>query len=155
MTRKDNSFSVVCVGNSVEILHLVRYKNKHFRKTRCIVDRSMFGRDSVCLILRRGLLSNDDRTFSISPLLIHGLPLPPLCATFSAVKNYSCQRSMLLRVRGVLLIDILINLLDVVMETVSMYFAAICAFSESVNVNLREFLKTRYLDRTIFRSKET
>ena len=61
-------------------------KNKHFRKTRCIVDRGMFSRDSACLILRRGLFSNNDRTFLISPSLIRGLPLP-LCAIFPAVKN--------------------------------------------------------------------
>ena len=118
------------------------------------MDRGTFSRDSACLILRRGLFSNNDRTLSISPLLIRGLPLPPLCAIFPAVKNCSCQRRMLFRVGGVLLISVLIHLLVVVIEPVSMYFATICAFSESVNAILRIFNKTRYLDRSIFRTKE-
>ena len=126
------------------------YKTKHFRETRCIVDRGMFSRDSASLILRRGLFSNNDRTFAISPSLIRSLPLPPLCAIFPAVKNCSCQRRMLFRVVGVLLIDVLIHLRVVVIELVSMYFATICAFSESVHA----IFNTGYLDKTIFRAKE-
>ena len=133
---------------------LYGYKNKYFRKTSCIVIRGMFSRDSACLILRRRLFSNNDRTFSISPSLIRGLPLPPLCAIFPAVTNFSCQCRMLFRVGGVLLIDVLIHLRVVVIEPVSMYFATMCAFSESVNAILRILFKTRYLDRTIFRTKE-
>ena len=135
MKHKWNLFSLVCVGNSVEILHRV-WVQKNFRKTRCIVDRGMFSRDSACLILRRGLFSNNDRTFSISPSLIRGLPLPPPYAMFPAVKNCSCQRRMLFRVGGILLIDAVTHLLFVVIELVSMYFATICAFSESVNAIL-------------------
>ena len=63
---------------------LYGYKNKHFRKTRCIVDRGMFSRDSACLILRRGFFPNNDHMFSISPSFIRGLLLSPLCAIFPA-----------------------------------------------------------------------
>ena len=114
----------------------------------------MLSRDSACLILRRGLFSNNDRKFSISPSLIRGLRLPPLRAIFPAVKNNSCQRRMPFRVGGVLLIDVLIHLRVVVIKPASMNYATICAFSESVNDILRIFFKTRYLDRTIFRTKE-
>ena len=61
---------------------------------------------------------------------------------------------MMFRFGGVLLIDVLLDLRVVVIEPVSMYFAMICAFSESVNAILRIFSKTRYFDRTIFRTKE-
>ena len=110
----------------------------------------MFCRDSAWLILSRGLFSNNGRTFSICPSLIIGLPLPLLCALFPAVENCSCQRRMLSRVGGVLLIDSLIHLRIVVIEPVSMDFATISAFSESMNAILPIF-NTRYLDRTIFR----
>ena len=73
---------------------------------------------------------------------------------FRPVKNFSCQRRMLFRVGCALLIYILIHIRIVVIEPVSMYFATICAFSESVNAILRIFFKTRYVDRTIFRTKE-
>ena len=120
---------------------LYGYENKHFRKTRCILDRGIFSRDSAYLILRREFFSNKDRMFSISPSVIRDLPLPPLCAIFPAAKNCSCQPRMLFRVGSVLLIDFLIHLCFVVIEPFSMYFATICAFSESVNASLRIFLK--------------
>ena len=132
---------------------LYAYKNKHFRKTHCIVDHGILSRDSGYLILRSGLFSNNDRSFMISSSLIRGLQLSPLRGIFLDVKDCSCQRRILFRVRGVLLVDVLIHLLVVLIEPVSMYFATICAFSESVNAVLR-FFKTRYPDRTIFRTKE-
>ena len=120
---------------------LYGYKNKHFRKTRSIVDRGMFSRNSSCLILRRGFFSNNYRTFSISPPLVRGPPLPPLCVIFPAGKNYSCQRRMLFRVGGVLPTDVLIHLRVLVIEPVSIYFVTICAFSESVNAILKIFYR--------------
>ena len=48
---------------------------------------------------------------------------------------------MLFHVGSVLLIDVIIHLYFVVIEKVSMYFATICAFLESVNAILRIFLK--------------
>ena len=99
------------------------YKNKNFRKARCIVDRGMFSWDSAGLILRRGLFSNNGCTFSISPSVIRVLPLPSLRTIFPAIKNCSCQRRMLFRVGSVLFIDVLIHLHVVVIEQVSIYFA--------------------------------
>ena len=97
----------------------------------------MFSRDSAWPILRRGLLSNNDCTFSISPSLIRGPPLPPLSAIFPAVKNCSCQRSMAFCVGSALLIDLPVHLRVVIVEPVLMYFATMCAFSESVYAILR------------------
>ena len=114
----------------------------------------MFRTDSACLILRCGLFSNKDCTFSISPSLIRGVPLPPLCAIFPVVKNYSCQHRMLFRVGGVLLIDVLIYFRVVPIEPVSMYFASICAFSKSVNAILRIFLELGILIGQILESKK-
>ena len=105
----------------------------------------MFSRDSSWLIIRRGLFPNNDRTFSISPLLIRDLPLPPLCAIFPGVKNSLCQRRMLFRLGGVLLIGVLIHLCVLVIEPVSMYYATIRAFSESANAILQIFLKLEIL----------
>ena len=101
----------------------------------------MFSRNSACLMLKLGLFSNNDRTFSISPSLFRGPPLPPLCAIFPAVKNCSYQSRMLFRVEGVILIDVLTHLRVVVIEPVLMYFATLCAFSYSVNAILRVVLK--------------
>ena len=139
MARKDNAFLLSVLVIIWRFCILYGYINKHFRKTRCIVDRGKFSRDSACLTLKRGLFSNNDRTFSISPLLIRRLPLPHLCAILPAVKNRSCQRRMLFRVGGVLLIDVLIRLHVVVIEPFSMYSATICALSESVHAILRFF----------------
>lgn len=67
---------------------LYEYKSKQLRKTRYIVDLDMFKRDPVCLTLICGFFPNEDRTYSMYPSLIHGIPLPPLWKI--SILNKSC-----------------------------------------------------------------
>ena len=126
---------------------------KQLRTIRCIVDRDMFNRDSACLILRRGLFSNNKCRSSTFWSLTRGLPLPPMCSIFPSCRNRVWQHRIVLREARVLCIAVWIHLFVTVIESVLIYLATTCAFWASVNAIFPIFFRVMNLDLICVRSR--